>query len=336
MASTSRLQAAAKIALAALILAGLIWTVEWQTIVDLARRASWTWAAAAILLVPLNVLLDAWVWGVLLRRLDVNPSLQELTAAVLSGFALGFLTPGRIGEYPGRALHIDGGDGWAVAVSIAVQRVADMAVAVCVGTLGLAITLQAGLLPATTPWIGGLVGSAGSGLVLSGIVAFPKSIDAVGRRLLPSASWLHDRTAFLSRVTRWGRLRVVGGTLARYVVFAGQLALLARAFAPEATFTALSGAASTTYLGAFLIPPVTIMDLGIREGAAVFFFGVWGLGDAVGFNASILIFAINIVLPSALGIPFVRSLHLSRGTGSERAGSAPDKAASSPAPGNAP
>jgi len=128
----------------------------------------------------------------------------------------------------------------------------------------------------------------------------------------------------------------VGGTLARYVVFAGQLALLARAFAPEATFTALSGAASTTYLGAFLIPPVTIMDLGIREGAAVFFFGVWGLGDAVGFNASILIFAINIVLPSALGIPFVRSLHLSRGTGSERAGSAPDKAASSPAPGNAP
>lgn len=336
MVSTSRLQAAAKLALAALILGGLIWTVEWQTIVDLARRASWTWALAALLLLPVNLWLDAWVWGVLLRRLDVSPSQKELTAAVLSGFAVGFFTPGRVGEYPGRALHLDGGDRWAVAVSIAVQRVADMAVAVCVGTVGLAFTLQAGLLPATTPWIGGLVGSAAVSVVLSGIVAFPKSIHAVGRGLLPSASWLHDRTAFLAQVTRWGRLQVGVGSLARYVVFAGQLALLARAFAPEATLAALSGAASTTYLGAFLIPPVTIMDLGIREGAAVFFFGVWGLGDAVGFNASILIFAINIVLPSALGIPFVGSLHLSPSTASERGRSAPDTAASRPAPGQTP
>ena len=311
MASTSRLRVAAKAALAVGILIGLVWTVDWQTILDLLRRASWGWAAAALLLLPVNVVLDAYVWGLLLRPLRGRVPIGVLTAAVLSGFAVGFLTPGRIGEYPGRALHLDGGDGWAISVSIAVQRIADMAVAVGVGTVGLALTLHTGLVPASTLWLGALAVGGTVSLALTGVVGAPASIDALSRRLLPSASALHERTAFLRHLSRWTRLRVGLGTTARYGVFAMQLALLACAFAPDAAVANLAGAVSTTYFGAFLLPPVTIMDLGIREGAAVFFFDAWAIGDAVGFNASMLVFAINILVPSLIGVPFVRSLRLS-------------------------
>jgi uncharacterized membrane protein YbhN (UPF0104 family) len=311
MISTSRLQVAAKAALALGILIGLVWTVDWQTILDLLRRAHWGWAAAALLLLPANVVLDAYVWGLLLRPLRGRVPIGVLTRAVLSGFAVGFLTPGRIGEYPGRALHLDGGDGWAVTVSIAVQRIADMAVAVGFGTIGLAWTLHARLVPASTLWLGALAVGAAVSLALTGVVALPASIDALSRRLLPSVSGLHERTAFLRNLSRRTRLRVGLGTTARYGVFATQLALLACAFAPGAAVANLAGAVSTTYFGAFLLPPVTIMDLGIREGAAVFFFDAWAIGDAVGFNASMLVFAINILVPSVIGIPFVRSLRLS-------------------------
>jgi uncharacterized membrane protein YbhN (UPF0104 family) len=70
------------------------------------------------------------------------------------------------------------------------------------------------------------------------------------------------------------------------------------------------GAVVLTYFVKFMVPSVTIMDLGVREGAAVFFLSVFGASPAVAFNAALLLFVINIVFPTALGIPFVWNLNL--------------------------
>jgi uncharacterized membrane protein YbhN (UPF0104 family) len=312
---SSRTQTVLKGLLAVALLAALVVGVEWTTVATLFAQASWVWAAAALALLPANVGLDAWVWGVLLRPIHGRVSFRSLLAAVLSGFAVGFFTPGRIGEYAGRTFHLQDGDGWTISASIAVQRAADMAAAVGVGVVGIGTAVSTGVVPASTTWIGLLGVGIVVSLSLTGLVLFPAAVDALGRRLAPSVDGLHRRTAFLTRLTRRDRALVGAGTLLRYGVFALQLALLARAFVPDADVAALAGAVTTTYFGAFLLPPVTLMDLGIREGAAVFFFGAWGIGGGVGLNASLLVFVLNIVLPSALGLPFLRSLQL-RATGS--------------------
>jgi len=310
----SWLETTVKALLALGALAYLVAVVEWSAIVETLQQAEWMGVAAAALLVPLNVALDAWVWGVILSPVAGSLSLRHLLAAVMSGFALGFFTPARAGEYVGRTFHLDLSrsevDGWTVSATIFAQRMVDMAVAVDVGALALAATMSLGFLPASGPWIGALALGVGVGLGLTLLMLRPGWIDAVLRRFFPTASGLHRRTRFLARLRAEELARIFAGTTARYGIFALQFVLLGWAFAPGASLGLLVLAVGCTYFAAFLIPPVTLMDLGIREGAAVFFFGLLGLGEATGLNASFLIFLLNLILPAAAGLPFLRGLHL--------------------------
>jgi uncharacterized membrane protein YbhN (UPF0104 family) len=290
----------------------LVVVVEWAEIVETVRRAEWQWVMAAAVLLPANLALDAWVWGVFLRPVMGRLSLGTLLSAVMSGFAVGFFTPARVGEYVGRAFHLDleagETDGWTVSATIFAQRIADMAVAVDVGTAAVAATMGLGYLPASWPWLGALAAGTGVGLSLTILMIRPHWIDAVVRRFFPSADTLHRRTLFLAELTPGQLLRIFSGTGLRFGVFALQLGLLATAFAPAASPGLIALAVGCTYFAAFLIPPITLMDLGIREGAAVYFFGLLGLGEATGLNASFLIFVLNILLPSAAGVLFIRGL----------------------------
>jgi hypothetical protein len=74
---------------------------------------------------------------------------------------------------------------------------------------------------------------------------------------------------------------------------------------------ALGGA----YLGVALVffaksavPSVTLGDLGVRESAAVFFLGFYGVAEAAAFNASLGLFAVNILLPALAGLALLPRL----------------------------
>jgi len=51
-----------------------------------------------------------------------------------------------------------------------------------------------------------------------------------------------------------------------------------------------------------VIPPISLGELGIREGASVFFLTKFGELPSVAFNASIFLFLINILLPALVGL----------------------------------
>jgi uncharacterized membrane protein YbhN (UPF0104 family) len=50
------------------------------------------------------------------------------------------------------------------------------------------------------------------------------------------------------------------------------------------------------------IPHISLGELGIREGASVFFLTSFGELPSVAFNASIFLFFINIMLPALVGL----------------------------------
>ena len=68
-------------------------------------------------------------------------------------------------------------------------------------------------------------------------------------------------------------------------------------------------AISATMLVKSLLP-ISIGDLGIRESAAIFFLGKIGVHESTAFNASILLFLINLLIPSLVGLVLVLKYRL--------------------------
>ena len=78
---------------------------------------------------------------------------------------------------------------------------------------------------------------------------------------------------------------------------------------------ALVGAAlgvALTFFAKSAVPPVTLGDLGVRESAAVFFLGAWGVPAAAALDASLALFAVNLALPALGGLPLLARARVAR------------------------
>jgi hypothetical protein len=264
----------------------------------------------AALLLPVNLALDGWVWKRLLNALSLEVSRRRLVGAVLSGLALGFWTPARVGEFAGRSLFLRTGDRWTVSLTVFAQRMVDMAVGITMGLLALAGALWGGLLPHSGSWMVAALIGGGTGALLLVFVIRPALMHRVATGLLDNRPRITERTALFRRLSKRERTTVLGGSLARYLVFTGQFACLGLAFAPSASASLLGLAAALTFYAKYLIPSLTVLDLGIREGGAAFFFQHLSLGAAAGLNAALVLFAMNVLVPALLGLPFVLHLDL--------------------------
>ncbi len=287
-------------------------TIDPGALLNSLQGADWRWLTAAVLLLPVNLALDGLVWKWLLHSVVDRVSLRDLTGAVLSGFALGFWTPAQVGEYAGRTFYLPEGDRWELSITVFAQRMVDMTVGVIVGLMVLLTAVLRGVLPVTGSWLAAMAVGMGTAIVLVLFVAEPGRAHRLLQGLFENTPSVTDRTAFLAALSPGQGLAVVTGSLLRYVVFIGQMVCLGLALLPSASWIFVTMAACLTFYAKYLIPSLTFLDLGIREGSAAFFFHQMGLGAAAGLNAALMLFALNVLAPAAIGVPFVTGLRLSR------------------------
>ena len=119
-----------------------------------------------------------------------------------------------------------------------------------------------------------------------------------------------DRLAFLDAFDRHDARSLLGLSAVRYGIFSAQFVFLVFAFAPAASWLAAAGGVALVFFAKSAIPSFTLADLGIREGAAVYFMSALGIAAAAAFNAAFLLFCVNLLLPSLVGLPFVLKLRL--------------------------
>lgn len=297
---------ALKLLLAAVTVAVVVHAVEWGEIGGAARQAEAGWIAAAALLLPANVGLEAYRWHRLVRRLAPEVRFTEALAAVLSGYPLGLATPGRLGEYAGRALYLRHADKWALAALTFAERMATLAVTLTVGLGVLGPFLLAHTpLPVAAVAVGLGVGALPATLLL-GMMLDPRAARRRLGRLLPER--FAPRLDVLGAFDRRDARALLALSALRYGVFSAQFVCLVLAFAPTTSLGAAALGVALVFFAKSAIPSFTLADLGIREGASVFFLGALGVGGAAAFNAAFLLFCVNIVGPSLVGLPFVLRL----------------------------
>jgi hypothetical protein len=231
---------------------------------------------------------------------------------VLAGFALGFWTPARLGEYAGRAGAFPTADPWTISLSVFAQRMVDMLVGVGCG-LGLLLwALHSGQLTPSFVWYATASVGGGTAALLACAVGRPGDVRTVLERCAGAlgawADGLRSRAAFFGRLAPNQVRDALLGSLARYLVFTGQFVCLAVALRPSMPLALTAAAVGLTFYAKYLLPSLTLLDLGVREGGAVVFFGLMGLSPEAGLTAALLLFSLNVLLPAVVGLPLVWTL----------------------------
>jgi uncharacterized membrane protein YbhN (UPF0104 family) len=244
------------------------------------KIANWRHTSLALILLVPNLLIQGLKWHYLLTR--IHPQMRFATSmkSLLVGYPLGWITPGRLGEI-GRGLII---------TSLPPELTIKLAILDKITNLG--VNLLAGL---------------------AGLLLFPINLESEVKAagLILSAVLLATCTHPKLKIKLRTQFNISGQNYATlltlsfffYAIFLTQFLLLVLTFENINLITGASAAASVFLVKTLL--PIAVADLGIREGAAVFFFGKIGVSSAAAFNASLLLFIINLVLPTIVGIYFL-------------------------------
>ena len=256
------------------VLVGL--TTSPQELLRTAAGLDLRFAAAALVLLPLALLIQWWKWRVLLRTAAPELSDADVLRSLLAGFGLGLITPGRLGEV-GRGLVLPG------------RRMAATRLALCDRLLSACVTLLSGALcaAAVIPWAGegwllgaaaGAGGAAGCGWFMMRRRCRP---ELPGR--VPLRAWAAN----------------IAGAVTFNLVFFVQFHLLLLATGPLPP--AVIWSVPVVFALKTLLP-ISFLDLGVRESAAVAVLGPAGVQAAAALQASLLLCAVNVVVPGLLGL----------------------------------
>lgn len=268
------------------------------------------WALAALALVPLNIGLEAYRWGRLVRRIAPSVRYRDALRAVVASYPLGLLTPGRVGDYVGRAVYLPEVPAGTSAALTFGERMATLAACLVGGlvALGPYLRQQTESSPLWPAVLG--VGALATGLLLA-LVLFPRLAQSVLSTLLPFAPVRRAVAAF-GQIPRDEATTLLALSALRYGVFSAQFVLLVHAVAPSASLFEVSLGVALVFFAKSAIPQVTLGDLGVREGAAVFFLGAYGVAPAAALDASLGLFVLNLLLPALVGVPFLLQLEVRR------------------------
>ena len=299
---------ALKALLAVVTLALLVHIAEPEKVWSTLQRANLWWVAAALLLAPLNIGLEAYRWGRLVHHVVPSVRFRDALRAVVGGYPLGLLTPGRIGDYVGRAVYLrDVPPGISAALTFG-ERMATLAACLIFGLVALIpyLTSHANASPLWPAVLGvGVLGTAA--LVLA--LLFPSGARAALSAVLPFKPVQKALRAF-DKIPGHEAQTLLVLSILRYGVFTTQFVVLIHAFAPMAIWANSFIAVALVFFAKSAVPQITLGDLGIRESAAVFFLGAYGVGAAAALDASLSIFAINLLLPALAGVPLVLRLRM--------------------------
>ncbi len=253
----------------------------------------------AALLMVVNIGTQVLKWRYFVRLVDPTATNLETAASLLFGITLGAITPGQIGEFGGRALHHSSISAATIIGLTLVDKVQMMCIMGIAGVVSLVLLLQCG------PIVGTTAIAVATFLFL--VVFF--RLNTLQRIMSRFKLGFFERPViqdFLSAVSvfRLHNLIVSFGLSAGfYIVIFLQMFLLLNAFSPVNAGDAFLGFAAMMFLKSLV--PISLGDLGIREASSVYFYALRGIANATALNASLLLFAINILLPSLIGLIFI-------------------------------
>jgi uncharacterized protein (TIRG00374 family) len=294
-----------RIAVGAIILYVIISLVQWENIVQALRAADIHFILLAVLLLFCNIGVRTWKWRSMLRAVKEGPTLTEAFGSVMLGISLGSFTPGEIGEFAGRALHIaDAKRSHLVGLTL-LDKAQIFLLTSCAGLVSLLwFTFDTLFVPLSLSLI--LV------ILFGGCILRLGTLAQAGHHFNSSffqKPWLKNVFDGFSLLSRKQVITTTSLTLGYHTVLILQMFCLINAFSDISLLHSFFGMSALLFVKSLV--PISIGDLGIREAGSIYFFSFYGISQAAALNASMILFLINIFIPSVIGTYFIRYQRIS-------------------------
>ncbi len=271
-------------------------------------NANWSYVALGLALLIPNIFLAFYKWRFLLRNRLNNIQDHAVFGSLMLGYTLGLVTPGRLGEL-GRGLFFHDQDRTVITGLNVLDKAVSQVVFFTLGFLALLLLILAGNLWSLDQALPLLI-PGGIGIsILWAILLAPSTSRKVLHYLAKRFGNRPVFHAFNSAFDNIGRRQsstLLSLSLIWILVIGLQYHVLVSAFADVSLMQSFQAVYATLFAKTLL--PFAFGDLGIREGIAVFFYSEFNISSAAVFNASLLIFLINFLIPALCGIYYVFKL----------------------------
>lgn len=295
----------AKILIAGGLLFFLIHWVEYDKIVYALSNANLYIIAVVLLLGIINIYLQYAKWNLTSREvLRVNDKLKSFRS-LFYGFSAGIITPLRIGEYFGRGIEFKDKSLLQVTLATLVDKFFPLIIVAFIGSVSSLLFIyfyyQVSLYIVIALFI--IIFTLFYVFIL--LILSNKFWDTVLFSRIKSSQKLKaffDRLKVFQNLDKKYFYKMFLISFLFYSCFLIQYGLLVTAFSNHYNFLNYLWAANLIMFTKTIIPPVSMGELGIREGASVYFLTQMGESASVAFNASILLFIINLLIPALIGV----------------------------------
>jgi uncharacterized membrane protein YbhN (UPF0104 family) len=256
------------------------------------------WLLGALLLVPVNISIDAYKWRLALQsRYRLGQSFAF--RAILVGLSVGILTPNRIGEFAGRLLFVTSKYRIAATTATLISSLSALVVVYFLG--GIAILWYEW--PATFPdWLrqaGVLIVLVAFGMLISIYFGSNKLLTLI--RKLPRGRRFTKYLRFSAHFSKVTLFRLLVLSLIRALIVYIQLFCLARFVGLFLTFDTLIFIFPVLFLFQAIIPSSIFTDLGVRGSLAYILFFPFCGSVLLSIMPSYLLWLTNVIIPASLG-----------------------------------
>jgi len=283
----------------------LVYAVNFQEILIAIKQANVYLIVTAFLLSLVNIYLQFYKW-----KITANVVLQEninskIWLSLFYGFSAGVFTPARIGEYFGRAIVFKNHSLLRVTLATLLDKLFLLLLVAFLGSISSILFIHYYYQVTFYITVGLLILVFALFYLLFWMIFNDRFWDNVLFTKLKESikfQWLFDKIKVFRKLDKKYATKMFVVSFLFYLCFLVQYALLVASFSNHSNYFEYLWAGNLMMFAKTIIPPISLGELGIREGASVFFITLLGESASVGFNASIFLFFINILIPSLIGL----------------------------------
>lgn len=300
-----RIEIAAKLIIGLGIIIFLVVYVDPKKIAETFAKADYIFLSLAVILLPFNLFFQFTKWKILLKRYFNIEDDRSIWLSIFYGISGGIFTPMKSGEYFARALSLKEVKVIDIIIATAVDKFIPIFFVVTIGGSFFIVFLEGLLSFSITITILLIIIYLISVIVPLMLLLSDSDISNKLRAKLKGIKLLTkliEKISFIRSIDKKTLIQLMGVSLVYHLTFTTQMAFLLSAFSGDFEFMKFFFVANLIIFTQIVIPPIALGELGVREGAAVYYLQSMGYSSAVGFNAAFSLFTINLLIPSIVGL----------------------------------